>query len=66
MLDTMREECERRVLEMKGEEKRGKLCLMIRLLTCAIIIVSLLFCISEEAEVRQENRRLMAVIDKMK
>lgn len=42
MLETMREECERRILEVKREEKR------------------------EEAEVRQENKRLISVIDKMK
>lgn len=59
MLDTMREECERKILEMKGEEKRGMYCYV-------TFHHSYAYLSADEAEVRQENKRLMAVIDMMK
>jgi hypothetical protein len=60
MLETMREECERRILEMKREEKRGMLWLT------ALLPWDYHKSHAEEADVRQENKRLIAVIDAMK
>ena len=68
-LQTVREECERKIVMLREGEKQGRFCntpvesaKLSTTYTCSITF----HCCSEESGVQRENKRLQGLLEKMR
>ena len=65
-LETTREECERKIMALREEEKNGELNESVCRLVVSVRVSCFCYWYTADVEVQRENKRLQGVIEKMR